>query len=79
MVCCISASVLDIKVKGCLQEKDCNKTTIVDFPSNKTIYTITKTCCDKDYCNGSPVVQMTSFTLMALTIAHITGVFNFFM
>uniref|UniRef100_W5JY11 UPAR/Ly6 domain-containing protein n=1 Tax=Astyanax mexicanus TaxID=7994 RepID=W5JY11_ASTMX len=49
-----AASVLDIKVMGCLPVKDCNKTTTIEFSSNKTLYTMTKNCCEEDYCNGSP-------------------------
>ncbi|XP_072534882.1 LOW QUALITY PROTEIN: sperm acrosome membrane-associated protein 4-like [Salminus brasiliensis] len=65
-----AASVLDIKVMGCLPVRDCNKTTALEFPSNKTLYTMTKNCCDESYCNGSPGALMASFTLIVLTAAH---------
>uniref|UniRef100_A0A8B9JP26 UPAR/Ly6 domain-containing protein n=1 Tax=Astyanax mexicanus TaxID=7994 RepID=A0A8B9JP26_ASTMX len=65
-----AASVLDIKVMGCLPVKDCNKTTTIEFSSNKTLYTMTKNCCEEDYCNGSPGALMASVTLTILTVAH---------
>ncbi|KAI4871291.1 hypothetical protein NFI96_019815 [Prochilodus magdalenae] len=69
-----AASVLDVKVMGCLKEEDCNKTTSVDFPVNKTLYTMTTHCCEENYCNGSPTVLMQSFTLLILTVAHTISV-----
>ncbi|KAK3551398.1 hypothetical protein QTP70_016634 [Hemibagrus guttatus] len=44
----VAASVLKIKMMGCLAIDDCNKTTIVTFPANKTLYKMTKSlkvCC----------------------------------
>ncbi|KAB5586794.1 hypothetical protein PHYPO_G00005630 [Pangasianodon hypophthalmus] len=69
----VAASVLKIKMMGCLAKDDCNKTTVVTFPANKTLYKMTKNCCDKNYCNGGTEVLMGSFTLMALVIAQIMG------
>ncbi|XP_017555924.1 sperm acrosome membrane-associated protein 4-like [Pygocentrus nattereri] len=68
-----AASVLDIKMMGCLNEEDCNKTTTVAFPVNKTVYSLTTHCCDEDRCNGSPAVLMTPLTLLALTVAQTIG------
>ncbi|XP_008289768.1 sperm acrosome membrane-associated protein 4-like [Stegastes partitus] len=51
-----AAGFLDIKMKGCLKEAECNKTEQVNFPSsgNTTVYAMTKTCCDTDLCNAAP-------------------------
>ncbi|XP_060776586.1 sperm acrosome membrane-associated protein 4-like [Neoarius graeffei] len=68
----VAASVVKIKMMGCLED-DCNKTTVVTFPENKTLYKMTKNCCDEDYCNGGPEVQMASLTLLTLVIAQIMG------
>ncbi|MCJ8728566.1 hypothetical protein PDJAM_G00005960 [Pangasius djambal] len=69
----VAASVLKIKMMGCLAKDGCNKTTIVTFPANKTLYKMTKNCCDENYCNGGTEVLMASFTLMALVTAQIIG------
>lgn len=73
-VSCLLASVLKIKMMGCLANDHCNKTTIVTFPANKTLYKMTRTCCGENYCNGGPEVLMASLTLMALVIAQIMGI-----
>ncbi|XP_053351315.1 sperm acrosome membrane-associated protein 4 [Clarias gariepinus] len=67
----VAAAVLKIKMMGCLINDDCNKTTIVSFPVNKTLYKMTKYCCEEDYCNGGSKVLMTTFSLMAPVIAQI--------
>ncbi|XP_060776587.1 sperm acrosome membrane-associated protein 4-like [Neoarius graeffei] len=68
----VAASVVKIKMMGCLDEDNCNVTTIVTFPENKTLYKMTKNCCDENYCNGGTEVQMASLSL-ALVIAQIMG------
>lgn len=68
------ASVVKIKMMGCLAEDDCNKTTILTFPANKTLYKMTKNCCDENYCNGGTEVLMASFTL-TLALAQIMSNF----
>lgn len=72
-----SASVLDIKVMGCLPMEDCNKTTVVEFLGNKTFYTMNSTCCEEDFCNSGPAVQLSLAPLLltVLVIAQIMGVF----
>lgn len=70
-VFCILASVLKIKMMGCLSKDDCNKTTIVTFPANKTLYKMTHSCCDENYCNRATQGLMASFTLVALAIARL--------
>lgn len=72
-----SASVLDIKVMGCLPMEECNKTTVVEFLANKTLYIMNTTCCEEDFCNSSPAVQLslTPLFLTILLIAQMMGAF----
>ncbi|KAF4103511.1 sperm acrosome membrane-associated protein 4-like [Onychostoma macrolepis] len=72
-----AASVLDIKVMGCLPVEECNKTTDVEFPANKTFYTLNTTCCEEDFCNAGPSIQLSLAPLLLpiLLIAEMMGVF----
>ncbi|XP_059423371.1 sperm acrosome membrane-associated protein 4-like [Carassius carassius] len=72
-----AASVLDIKVKGCLQKEECNKTTVVEFLANKTLYTLKTTCCEENLCNAGPSIQLSLVPLLlpVLLIAEMMGVF----
>lgn len=72
-----SASVLDIKVMGCLPTEECNKTTDVEFLANKTFYTLKTTCCEQDFCNAGPSIQLSLAPLLLtiLLIAEMMGVF----
>lgn len=72
-----SASVLDIKVMGCLPMEECNKTTVVEFLANKTLYTLKTTCCEEDFCNAGPPIQLSLAPLLLtiLLIAEMMGVF----
>ncbi|XP_053302083.1 protein Bouncer [Pleuronectes platessa] len=51
-----AAGFMDIKTKGCLAEAKCNRTSTTTLPgdSNTTVYTMLKTCCNTDLCNGAP-------------------------
>lgn len=69
-----SASVLDIKVKGCLPMEKCNKTTVVEFLANKTLYTLETTCCEEDLCNAGPSIQLSLVPLL-LTVLLIADMF----
>lgn len=73
-----AAGFVDVMMKGCLAEDKCNKTEDVDFGTssdNKTLYTMTKTCCNTDLCNGAPaglpgVVQLTLASFIAVFTAN---------
>ncbi|XP_039977003.1 prostate stem cell antigen [Xiphias gladius] len=74
-----AVSFMDIKMKGCLAEAECNKTKEVTFPtssSNSTVYTMTKTCCTVDLCNAAPGlpgasgVSLAAATITALLVAN---------
>ncbi|WP_411024045.1 hypothetical protein, partial [Salmonella sp. s58079] len=70
----VAASVVKIKTMGCLAKDDCNKTTVVTFPANKTtLYKMTNNCCDENYCNKGTEVLIESIPLIALVIAQIIG------
>lgn len=75
-----SASVLDIKVMGCLPMESCNKTTVVEFLANKTLYTMKTMCCEEDFCNSCPAVQLSLTPLLftILLIAQMMGAFWWF-
>ncbi|CAI5691126.1 unnamed protein product [Oreochromis niloticus] len=64
---------LDIKMKGCLAVANCNKTEDVDFGTNKTVYKMTKTCCNTDLCNAAPGVP--GIPTLTLALATISAVF----
>lgn len=67
---------VDVTTKGCLNVADCNKTNEVNFPessSNTTVYTLTKTCCDTDLCNGGPGLPAASG--LSLALATLTTLF----
>ncbi|XP_056098836.1 sperm acrosome membrane-associated protein 4-like [Rhinichthys klamathensis goyatoka] len=72
-----AASVLDIKVMGCLPMEACNMTTYVEFLTNKTLYTMKTTCCEEDFCNSAPAVQLSIAPLLLtiLLLAQMMGVF----
>lgn len=71
------AGVLDIKVMGCLATEECNRTTVVEFLSNKTLYSIKKSCCDNDFCNACSALQfsLAPLSLTILLIATMIGLF----
>ncbi|XP_036372209.1 sperm acrosome membrane-associated protein 4 [Megalops cyprinoides] len=66
-----AADFVDIKMKGCLNTAECDKVTNVEFFNNKTVYTMNKTCCATDLCNGSPGLPVV--TPLSLTLASATG------
>uniref|UniRef100_A0A8C1THG9 UPAR/Ly6 domain-containing protein n=1 Tax=Cyprinus carpio TaxID=7962 RepID=A0A8C1THG9_CYPCA len=72
-----AVSVLDIKVMGCLPTEACNKTTVVEFLEKKTLYTLKTTCCEEDFCNASPSIQLSlsPLLLVILLITEMMGVF----
>ncbi|XP_010898768.3 sperm acrosome membrane-associated protein 4 [Esox lucius] len=63
-----AAGFVDIKTKGCLALGSCNQTTTTSFPagSNTTVYSLTKTCCNYDLCNGAPGLPRATFLTLAL-------------
>ncbi|KAL7868436.1 hypothetical protein SRHO_G00098200 [Serrasalmus rhombeus] len=69
----IAAGFVKLKMKGCLAQTECNKTTDVNFPSgsNSTIYKMTKTCCSTDLCNAAPGLSLHTLTLAVASITSL--------
>ncbi|KAM3858176.1 sperm acrosome membrane-associated protein 4-like [Diretmus argenteus] len=70
-----AVGVVNVMMKGCLKEMDCNKTQEVNYPSsssNNSVYTMTRTCCDSDLCNAAP--GLPTGAMLPLTLAAITTV-----
>ncbi|XP_070823286.1 protein Bouncer-like isoform X2 [Chaetodon trifascialis] len=61
---------LDIKTLGCVRAEECGTETSVELFSNKTIFAMTKHCCDTPFCNSAHKLQIT--TLSYLTVAVLT-------
>ncbi|XP_036432610.1 sperm acrosome membrane-associated protein 4 [Colossoma macropomum] len=68
-----AAGIIKLKMKGCLKEADCNKTSDVNFPpsSNSSIYQMTKTCCYGELCNAAPGLSLHTLTLAAASITSL--------
>ncbi|XP_016368511.1 sperm acrosome membrane-associated protein 4-like [Sinocyclocheilus rhinocerous] len=51
-----AGGLVDIKMKGCLEVSNCNKTVEANFPSNSStkVYQMKKMCCSTDLCNSAP-------------------------
>uniref|UniRef100_A0A3Q3XAI8 UPAR/Ly6 domain-containing protein n=1 Tax=Mola mola TaxID=94237 RepID=A0A3Q3XAI8_MOLML len=64
-----AASVINIKMKGCLPVTKCNMTEDTNFPSsnsNATVYSMTKMCCNTNLCNAAPGLPGASALSLAL-------------
>ncbi|MCJ8735579.1 hypothetical protein PDJAM_G00248760 [Pangasius djambal] len=63
-----TAGVIKLRMSGCLNIAECNKTTDVPFPSgsNTSIYQMTKTCCDTDLCNTAAPLANTHTLVLAI-------------
>lgn len=71
----VSAGDLDIKTLGCAKAEECGAETTVQLFANKTIFAITKHCCDTPFCNSAHKLQMTALFYLAgalLATWHLT-------
>ncbi|KAL7858674.1 hypothetical protein AOLI_G00187760 [Acnodon oligacanthus] len=66
-----AAGFVEVRMKGCLAVAECNKTTDVNFPSNSTLYKMTKTCCNTDLCNAAPGLSLHTLTLAVASITSL--------
>ncbi|KAL4646816.1 sperm acrosome membrane-associated protein 4-like [Arapaima gigas] len=67
---------IDLKMKGCLKNEDCDAVSTVDFLGNTTYY-MNKTCCATDLCNmapGSSHLPLLSLPATLFVFAQLTGV-----
>uniref|UniRef100_A0A3P9JKP9 UPAR/Ly6 domain-containing protein n=1 Tax=Oryzias latipes TaxID=8090 RepID=A0A3P9JKP9_ORYLA len=60
-----AADALDIKTLGCVMAEECEVEMAVELFPNRTIFAMTKYCCDTPYCNSAD--QFTTCTLLYLT------------
>ncbi|XP_076592414.1 protein Bouncer-like isoform X2 [Chaetodon auriga] len=65
-----AGNALDIKTLGCVRAEECGTETTVELFSNKTIFAMTKHCCDTPFCNSAHELQIA--TLLYLTVAVLT-------
>uniref|UniRef100_A0A3B4T722 UPAR/Ly6 domain-containing protein n=1 Tax=Seriola dumerili TaxID=41447 RepID=A0A3B4T722_SERDU len=65
-----AADVLDVKTLGCVKEEECDVETTVELFPNKTIFVMTKHCCDTPFCNSAHNLPI--YTLLYLTVAFLT-------
>ncbi|XP_047455397.1 protein Bouncer-like [Mugil cephalus] len=71
-----AADALDIKMLGCVKAEECDVETTVELLMNKTIFTMTKHCCDTPFCNSAhklPVYTLLYLSTALLTAWHFTG------
>ncbi|XP_071356410.1 protein Bouncer-like [Trachinotus anak] len=50
-----SADLLDIHERGCIEDNKCNNESGTILSVN---YTITRTCCNTNLCNGATTIQL---------------------
>eukprot|EP00064_Thunnus_orientalis_P004345 superscaffoldBa00000393_g4356 len=70
-----AADVLDVKTLGCVKAEECNVETTVELFPNKTVFVMTKHCCDTSFCNSAhklPVNVFLYLTVAVLTLWHLT-------
>ncbi|XP_029694065.1 protein Bouncer-like [Takifugu rubripes] len=69
------AGDLDIKTLGCVKAEECGVETTVQLFANKTIFVITKHCCDTPFCNSAHKLLKSTFFYLAVAFLatwHIT-------
>ncbi|KAJ0066144.1 hypothetical protein NL108_001381, partial [Boleophthalmus pectinirostris] len=55
--------VLDVKILGCAKAEECSIMTTVELYPNKTVFTMTKHCCDTALCNSAHTLAPSSLAL----------------
>lgn len=61
------ADVLDIKTSGCVKAEECEVVTTLELFFNKTVFVLTRHCCDTPFCNTAHKLPI--YTLLYLTVA----------
>uniref|UniRef100_A0A3Q3EVB4 UPAR/Ly6 domain-containing protein n=1 Tax=Kryptolebias marmoratus TaxID=37003 RepID=A0A3Q3EVB4_KRYMA len=67
-----AADALDIKMLGCARAEECGvetTTTVAALSSNRTVFVLTKFCCDTPFCNAAH--KLCAHTLLRLTAAFV--------
>ncbi|KAK7886780.1 hypothetical protein WMY93_026401 [Mugilogobius chulae] len=62
----IAADVLDVKTLGCAKAEECGVVTTVELFPNKTVFIMTKHCCDTPLCNSAHTRQLNSLLLLGV-------------
>lgn len=69
------ADVLDVKTLGCVKAEECNVETMVELFPDKTVFVMTKHCCDTPFCNSArklPIQALLYLTVALLITWHIS-------
>ncbi|XP_035493311.1 sperm acrosome membrane-associated protein 4-like [Scophthalmus maximus] len=70
-----AADVLDVKTLGCVKAEECDVETTVELFPNRTVFVMTKRCCDTPFCNSAhtcPICTLLYLTVALLTACRIT-------
>ncbi|XP_018541701.2 sperm acrosome membrane-associated protein 4 [Lates calcarifer] len=70
-----AADVLDVKTLGCVKAEECNVETMVELFPDKTVFVMTKHCCDTPFCNSAhklPIQALLYLTVALLITWHIS-------
>uniref|UniRef100_A0A1A8NH17 UPAR/Ly6 domain-containing protein n=1 Tax=Nothobranchius pienaari TaxID=704102 RepID=A0A1A8NH17_9TELE len=65
-----AADALDVKMLGCVKAAECGAETALELFFNKTVFVMTKECCNTPFCNAAH--QSRLYTLLHLCVALIT-------
>lgn len=65
-----TADTLDVKTLGCVKAEECGLETTVELFSNKTIFVMTKHCCDTPFCNSAHKLPITTLLYLAVAVLN---------
>ncbi|XP_072316872.1 protein Bouncer-like [Eucyclogobius newberryi] len=63
-----AADVLDVKTLGCAKAEECSVVSTVELFPNKTVFTMTKHCCDTPFCNSGHKPSLNALLLCAAAL-----------
>ncbi|XP_034030733.1 sperm acrosome membrane-associated protein 4-like [Thalassophryne amazonica] len=69
-----AADLLDVKTLGCVKAEECDVVTAVELYDNKTIFVMTKHCCNTPFCNAAhnqTINTLSYLTPTLLTVWHL--------
>ncbi|XP_069054806.1 prostate stem cell antigen-like [Lepisosteus oculatus] len=67
-----AAGFVDINQKGCLPGASCNLVSNVTF-AGTSLYTMNKTCCATDLCNGAGAPGLSALSAVAVATAWLAA------
>ncbi|CAJ1062214.1 sperm acrosome membrane-associated protein 4-like [Xyrichtys novacula] len=71
-----AADTLDVKTLGCAKVEECGMESGVELFYNKTLFIMTKHCCNTDFCNSAhklPINTLLYLPVALLTTWHLSG------